>query len=83
MLTKLLFGAVLGGAAVWIWRDDIQEYVDRLGKDGSSLRNKVADTLHQVQETAESVLDRTKERVSAGLESGQDAIRPAGSPYRS
>lgn len=83
MLTKLFVGAVLGGAAVWIWRNDIQEYVDRLGKDGSNLRSRVADTLHQVQETAESVLDRTKERVSSGLESGQDAIRPSGSGYRS
>ncbi len=82
MITKLFFGAVLGGAAVWIWRNDIQEYVDRLGKDGSHLRSRVAETLQHVQETAESVLDKTKERVSAGLESGQEAIRPSGGGYR-
>jgi hypothetical protein len=78
MLGKVIMGAVLGGAAVWIWRNDIQSYVDRLEKNGSGLRGKVADTLQQVQETAESVLDRTKQRVSSGLESGREAIRPSG-----
>ena len=82
MIGKVLMAAVIGGAAVWIWRDEIQGYVDRMEKNGGGFRDRVADTLQAVQDTAENVFDKTKERVASGLESGREAIRPSADPFR-
>jgi hypothetical protein len=38
---------------------------------------KAAERLQLVQKATESALDTAKERISSGLQSGQDAIRPA------
>jgi hypothetical protein len=79
-MQRYLAGAILGGILVWIWRNDIERYVD---KNGRRVRSKAASTLETVQETAEgmidraeSILERAKETVSTNLESSREAILP-------
>jgi hypothetical protein len=78
----------MGGIAVWLWGKDIEGYV---GEKTRGVRAKAADAIQAVEEKtgqvldgsgsslrrAEGVLQDTKERVSAALRAGQDAIRPA------
>jgi len=72
-MLRFIVGAIAGGVAVWIWRDELRGYVDRRTR---SLRSKAADQLQLVQEATETALDTAKEQISAGLQSGRDAIRP-------
>jgi hypothetical protein len=72
-MLRFIVGAIAGGMAVWIWRDDVRQYVDRRTR---SLRSKAADKLQLVQEVTETALDSAKEQISAGLQSGREAIRP-------
>ena len=83
-----VLGTIMGGVAVWLWGKDIEGYV---GEKTRGVRAKAADAMQAVEERtgqvldgsgsslrrAEGVLQDTKERVSAALRAGQDAIRPA------
>ena len=83
-----ILGTILGGAAVWLWGREIEGYV---GEQTRGVRTKAADAIQTVEETAGQVLDGSgnslrraegvlqdaKERVSAALHAGEDAIRPA------
>ena len=73
-MLRFIVGLIAGSVAVWIWRDDMREYADRRTR---FLRTKAADQLRTVQKVTESALDTAKEQISAGLESGQEAIRPS------
>ncbi len=82
-----VLGTIMGGVAVWLWGKEIESYV---GKKTCGVRTKAADAIQAVEEKAgqvldgsesslrraEGVLQDTKERVSAALRAGQDAIRP-------
>jgi len=83
-----VLGTIIGGVAVWFWGKDIEGFV---GEKTRGVRAKAADAMQTVEERtgqvldgsgsslrrAEGVLQDTKERVSAALRAGQDAIRPA------
>ncbi len=83
-----VLGTIMGGVAVWLWGKDIEGYV---GEKTRGVRAKAADAMRAVEvktgqvldgsgnslRRAEGVLQDTKERVSAALRAGQDAIRPA------
>jgi len=83
-----ILGTIMGGVAVWIWGREIEGY---LGEKTRGVRTQAADAMQAVDEKtgqvldgsgsslrrAEGVLQDTKERVSAALRAGQDAIRPA------
>ncbi len=73
-MLRFIMGLIAGGVAVWIWREDIRDYADRKTR---VLRFKAADQLRVVQEVTENALDAAKEQITAGLESGQEAIRPS------
>jgi hypothetical protein len=73
-MVRFVLGTLAGGLAVWYWRDQLQELAERKTR---GLRKGAADTLKTVEDTAEDVLDRTKEQVSSALQAGQDAIRPS------
>ncbi len=82
-----VLGTIMGGVAVWLWGREIEGYV---GEKTRRVRAKAADAMRAVEEKtgqvldgsgnslrrAEGVLQDTKERVSAALRAGQDAIRP-------
>jgi hypothetical protein len=82
-----ILGAIMGGVAVWLWGREIEGYV---GEKTRGVRAQAADAMQAVEEKtgqvldgsgsslrrAEGVLQDTKERVSAVLRAGQDAIRP-------
>jgi len=72
-MLRFIMGTIVGGLVVWVWRDEALQYMDRRTRD---VRNKAADRLRLVQERTESALDTAKHRISSGLQSGQDAIRP-------
>jgi hypothetical protein len=61
-MIRLLLGAFLGGWAVWRWRSQIAQYLDQL----PDVPTKAAD-----------VLDEGKEKLKEGLQTAQEAIRPA------
>jgi len=72
-MLRFIVGAIAGGVAIWMWGDELRAYVDRRTR---SLRSKAADKLQLVQEVTETALDTAKDQISAGLQSGQEAIRP-------
>lgn len=87
MLKGFLLGAITGGLAVWIWKDDIEAYLDAQSR---TARTRAADGIHVVGETANEVFDRAaaplhraeemldhgKEQVARNLRSAEDTIRP-------
>jgi len=73
-MLRFILGIVAGGVTMWMWRDELQGYVDRRTR---SVRVKAADQLRTVQKAAESVLDTAKEQIRAGLETTQEVIRPS------
>lgn len=87
MIRSFIVGAIAGGVAVWLWRDQMQEYLDRKTR---TVRVRTADGLEAVEHTAEGLLDRAAKplrraeelldekeaRIGADLRAGQKAIRP-------
>jgi hypothetical protein len=83
-----VLGAVMGAAAVWLWRREMEAYVEDKTR---GVRTKAAEGVRAVEETAGKVLDRgehalrradeflqdTRAHVSETLRAGEDAIRPA------
>jgi hypothetical protein len=70
-----LVGAVAGGVAVWLYREQIQ---DKVGERSTGMRARAADTLETLQHRAESVMDRAKGTIVTGLRAGQDYLGTAG-----
>ncbi len=66
-------GALVGGFAVWYWREEIREYAE---SRTVGVRRSAANMIRSVGKKAEDVLDRTKEQVNAASKSGQEAVRP-------
>lgn len=73
MLGGFLIGAIAGGWMVWKYRDSIHGYVK--GNAGPA-REKVDGLLRTVQQTSETLLEGAKERVSSGLQSAREKVRP-------
>jgi hypothetical protein len=82
-----ILGAITGGAIVWFWRQEIEDYA----RDKSrGVRAQAAEGLQAVADGTEKVLDRggdalrraegflqdTKAQVGDALRTGQDALRP-------
>ncbi len=72
-MIRFMLGALAGAFAVWYWGEDLREYAESRTR---GIRDTAVEKLQAVEETAEGVLDRAKERVSSTLQAGQDAIRP-------
>ena len=70
-----LVGLVAGGAAIWVWRDRLEQMVHERSPE---LRTKVADHLGRLEQKAESAIDTAKGRVTSGLRAGQDYLRSGG-----
>jgi hypothetical protein len=71
MRTSRVFvlGAIVAAAVVWLWRREIEEYVEE--KAG-----KVLDRGGEALRRADEFLQDTREHVSEALQAGRDAIRP-------
>lgn len=82
-----VFGAIIGGIAVWLWGREIEGY---FGEKTRGVRARAVDALRVVEEKtgqvldsgesslrrAEGVVQGAKERVTTALRAGQEAIRP-------
>lgn len=69
---RFIFGALVGGFAVWYWGEEIRDYAENrtLG-----VRRNAAKVIRSVGKKAEDVLDRTKEQVNSATQAGQDVLR--------
>jgi gas vesicle protein len=72
MIGTFIVGAIAGGVAAWLWRDEIGRYIDRA-------RVKTADSLQAVEKKTEDVIDRAKPQIVSRLRAGRDVIRPSSS----
>ncbi len=87
MLRSFLAGVLTGGLAVWLFRDDIQRYLD---EQAALARRRAADRIQAVGETAgrafdgaarglhraEEMLDHGKAQVSETLRAAERTVRP-------
>jgi len=71
-----LVGLVAGGAAVWMWRERLEQVVHGRSPE---LRTRVADHLGRLEQKAEGAIDTAKDRITSGLRAGQEYLRPGGS----
>jgi uncharacterized membrane protein len=72
MLGGFLVGAIAGGLVVWKYRDALSEYVK--GNAGPAL-DRVDGLLRTVQQGSETLLDQAKERLSSRLERTREKVR--------
>lgn len=64
MIRSFLLGAIVGGAAVWLYKDEMRDYVDDMT---SGLRDRAASGLEQAAERLQTAADS----VEGGLSSHQ------------
>ena len=74
---RFVFGALVGGLAVWYWHEEIREYAESRTE---GVRRGAAKVIRSVGKRAEDVLDRTKEQVGSATQSGQDVLRTSHQP---
>lgn len=72
-MMRFIVGALAGGVVMWLWRDELMRYASTGTR---AVRERAAETLQSVEETAGGVLDTAREQVHATLQAGQDAVRP-------
>ena len=72
-MSGMIVGALLGGAAVWFWQDQIAAMFE---SNNRLLRQKVADSLETLGKQTEELLDHAKPQIASTLRAGQEAIRP-------
>lgn len=74
---RFIFGALVGGLAVWYWGEELREYAENrtLG-----VRRSAAKVIRSVGKKAEDVLDRTKEQVNSAAQTGQDLLHASQPP---
>ena len=73
-MRRFIAGAIAGGVAVWMWGDELRDY---LAERARGVRTRTADQIQVVQQAAETALTTAKEQITSTLQSGQDAIRPS------
>jgi hypothetical protein len=78
-MLRFVMGAVVAGVVIWVWGDDLGKGLEKRTR---VMRAKAADQLKSVQKATETTLDAAKERISSGLQSGQDALRPGAEKVR-
>jgi hypothetical protein len=66
MMKAFVLGAIAGAAAVWLWRENIESFIEQQTR---GIREKAANSIESVEKTAESVVET--------LHASQEAIRPS------
>jgi len=81
MVRSFLAGVITGGVFVWFFRDDIQAFLD---DQAQAARQRAADGLHSVEQTAERAFDRAaapirraEELIDQGRAQVGDTLRAA------
>jgi hypothetical protein len=68
VIGSFIFGALIGGAAVWFYRDQLREYLDEKTR---TARTRAADTLQSASDSLQSA----KETLEGGLGGKERRIR--------
>jgi hypothetical protein len=71
-MLRFIAGVIAGGVAVWMWGDDLHDY---LAERTRGVRVKTADQIQLVQQATETALTTAKQQITSTLQSGQDALR--------
>jgi hypothetical protein len=74
MMKGFALRVVVGGIAMWVWRDSTREFAQ---KNADPARSKADRALRTVQQKSEVLLDSAKEQIASTLETARDRIRPA------
>ena len=69
-MIQFVFGALIGAAAAWYWRQDIENTMP-------NLRTKAADRLQSIEKTAEGMLDKAKSGVVTRMRACEERLRGA------
>jgi hypothetical protein len=77
MLGSLILGAIIGGAVVWYWKDEMRQ---RLNEKTHNLRLRAVEGLEAAEKKAEVLIDRAKPQITAKIRAGREAIRPVDTP---
>ena len=91
MIRSFFLGAIAGGLVVWLWKDEIQDYLDAQARVA---RTRAADGLRAADETAgevfdragaplrraEEMLDHGRAQVHEGLRAAERTLRPENQP---
>jgi hypothetical protein len=68
-MKSFIMGAVAGGIAMYLWRDQIERYLDTGTRD---IRTRAADKLKKAGE----LMETASGKIGETIEAGQEAIRP-------
>lgn len=91
MIRSFLLGTITGGVVVWLFRDELQAYLETRTR---GVRARAASGLHAVEMTADDLLDRAarplrrgeemlghaREKIAENLRAGQERIAPEPPP---
>jgi hypothetical protein len=73
-MVGMIFGVIVGGAAVWFWREQM---VSLFEQKTHALRTKAVEGLEVVEKQTEALIERAKPQITSALRAGKDAIRPS------
>jgi hypothetical protein len=76
---QFLVGSIIGGLAVYFWRDQIRGYVDQ---NLPNMGERAADKLEALEKSTGEVLDRAKAQIGGNLRAGQQRLRSIGGEGR-
>jgi hypothetical protein len=72
-----LFGAIIGGAAMYFYGGQMRDYVDEKTRGA---RDKAADRLHAAAEGLQSAADTARQRIDSAAESTRSSVYPESRP---
>ncbi len=78
-MVGFVLGVIAGGLAALYYRDEINRYFQR---QLPSVRERLADQLHRVEERTSDAFGRARTSVSATLRSGEQWLRGGDQPQR-
>jgi hypothetical protein len=76
---QFIVGSIIGGLAVYFWRDQIRGYVDQ---NLPNVGERAAEKLEALEKGTGEVLDRAKAQIGENLRAGQQRLRSIGGQGR-
>ena len=74
-MVGFVIGALLGGAATYVWHDKLRTYIDRRLP---VMRDRAAEQIGTIGQRAGDALTQAKSRIDSTVRSSQERLRTAG-----